>query len=176
MDDAAAFQSLVQNSFSSSVYCQRSLTKEDQVLARSLYQLIRVPSTVAANHNLLKFFSEYNFTFLEDAMASNYKGKDTDLIQCSFLTTSCVSEKYIRHIAEVFSAVMQSVEEKTINGVTINGNIVCKLINHLAAMLSREDKLDVDRLFKSIVQELYVSAYNFCVIGYNDMLEKELRD
>lgn len=85
-------------------------------------------------------------------MAPNYKGKDSDLIQCSFLTTSCVNEKYIRHIAEIFQSVLVSVEEKTICGVTINGNIVCKLLNHMTGMLSRENTLDIDRLFKSIIQ------------------------
>lgn len=55
------------------------------------------------------YFPNYDFTFLEDAMVANYKGKDYDLVECSFLTTNCISEKYVRHLGEIFSMVLNNI-------------------------------------------------------------------
>lgn len=122
------------------------------------------------------FFPAYDFTFLEDAMVANYKGSDNDLVECSFLATNCINEKYVRHLGDIFTSVLSNIEEKTICGVTFNGNIVGKVVRGLAQMLNREAVLDVGRLFKGVIAELYVSAYNYCVIAYSDLLEKQLQD
>lgn len=61
-------------------------------------------------------------------------------------------------------------------GVTFNGNIIGKVVRNAVQMLNREEHLDIARLFKSVIAELYVSAYNYCVISYSDALEKELQD
>jgi hypothetical protein len=42
-------------------------------------------------------------------MTPGYQYKDSDLTQCSFLTTSCVNEKFIRHIAIIFKSIMGSI-------------------------------------------------------------------
>jgi hypothetical protein len=108
IDDFNVFQSLTKNTFTTTTYEGRQLTKEDGICPRSLYHLYRNRS-LATSSDMLKYFSSYDFTYLEDAMTPGYQGKDTDLVQCSFLTTSCVSEKYIRHISEIFSTVMTNV-------------------------------------------------------------------
>lgn len=50
------------------------------------------------------------------------------------------------------------------------------MLRNAVQILNRDDVLDISKLFKSVIAELYVSAYNFCVISYSDALEKELRD
>jgi len=92
------------------------------------------------------------------------------------LTTSCINEKYVRHLGDIFTAILNNIEEKTICGVTFNGNIIGKVLRNSIEMLNREDILDITKLFKSVIAELYVSAYNYCVISYSDTLEKELQD
>jgi hypothetical protein len=107
-NDFKAFQSLVHNTYSNATINGKKLQKEDGVMPNSLYHLYRTRS-LATSSEMTHYFPNYDFTFLEDAMVANYKGKDYDLVECSFLTTNCISEKYVRHLGEIFSMVLNNI-------------------------------------------------------------------
>lgn len=74
----------------------------------SLYHLYRT-RTLATSTDMTHFFPNHEFTFLEDALVPNYKGKDRDLVECSFLATNCVNEKFVRHLGEIFVTVLNTI-------------------------------------------------------------------
>jgi len=136
LNDFKAFEILVQNTFDRTIINGKKIHMDDAVTPRALYHLYRTRS-LASSSEMSSYFPNYDFTFLEDAMVANYKGRDRDLVQCSFLTTNCVSEKYIRHLGDIFTTVLNSIEEKTLCGVTFNGNIIGKVLRNSVQMLSR---------------------------------------
>lgn len=66
--------------------------------------------------------------------------------------------------------------EKKLLDLAYNGNIVGKLMQGIAARMNSHKNIDVEDLYQTLVSELYISAYNYCVISYHDELEPYFDD
>ena len=66
--------------------------------------------------------------------------------------------------------------EKHFNSLVVNGNIVGKLLSSIVCQLNAKKKLKLYRIHEDISRDVYVSAYNFCIIGYQDELERYFSD
>lgn len=52
----------------------------------------------------------------------------------------------------------------------MNGNIALKILQNLIITLNSHKKIKVESVYKNIIEELYVSAFNFCILSYHGEL------
>ena len=51
-----------------------------------------------------------------------------------------------------------------------------KLASSILSYLNESRKIKIQWIYQDIIQEMYVSAFNYCVLGYHDELELYLDD
>lgn len=88
-----------------------------------------------------------------------------------------MSPGYVKEVSKSFKHVVSNLQnEKRLLDLSYNGNIVNKLVQGIAARVNSHQNIDVEDLYRTLVSELYISAYNYCVISYHDELEPYFDD
>ena len=151
-------------------------TVENSPLAQSIIHIPRGTTTTNESKELLKYFSDYTCTPLQDAVPPESKFGGSNLTQFSFLTTTCISEGFIRRVSTIFKTMMDSILEKSFNEINFEGSIVIRFIQLVLESINSDLEVDQGEIFNDITKVLYKSAYNFCVLMYTELLEKEFRD
>lgn len=105
---------------------------------------------------------------LPDALASGYKGEANELIHLPFLDTKCISEEYMRKVGSIFSQVYEVVTEKRYNELNLTGSIVLKIIKYIENYLNSSQTINIEDLYDRIIEDLYQSAYNYCILSYHE--------
>jgi hypothetical protein len=113
---------------------------------------------------------------LPDALVRGYSGKSSDLVQLPFLDTKCVSEEYVRRVAAIFQDVMGRASEKRYKELVLNGSIVGKVMKYIEGYLNNKKELSIDALYLHVVEDLYQSAYNYCILHYHEQMQAEFED
>ena len=98
----------------------------------------------------------------------SYTGKVADLIQLPFLDTKCISPDYVRRVSAIFKDMFSKLTEKRYKELVLNGNIISKILSYISDYLNKHQELNIDNLYLNIIEDLYQSAYNFCILHYHE--------
>lgn len=109
-------------------------------------------------------------------MATTYKGKAEELSSLSFLAKDCINPEYIKQVSNIFKILYNQVIEKHYGDLYMNGNIVNKVIQGVVTLFNSNKKIKIHGIFENILRDLYISGYNYCVLGYHEKLEAYFDD
>lgn len=101
-------------------------------------------------------------------MSPSYTGNKKDLQTCSFLVRECVNPAYVQTLSEIFKEVYKNADERTEEDLLRTGCVVGKLVQYVVPVINNERDIILEGIYERIVKELYISAYNFCILGYHD--------
>lgn len=53
----------------------------------------------------------------------------------------------------------------------LNGNIIAKVIKYIETYLNNRSNLNIDDLYVRVIEDLYQSAYNYCILSYHEDMQ-----
>ena len=83
------------------------------------------------------------------------------------MDTLCVNEEYIVAISSVFKQLYSQINEKKYKELLFNGNIAEKVLKYVEYDLNNHKRVKIEEIYGKIIEDLYLSAYNFCVLSYH---------
>ena len=89
------------------------------------------------------------------------------------LDTKCISEEYITRVSSIFKDIYSKLSEKRYKELVLNGNIVAKVIKYIETYLNNKSQLNIETLYMQIIEDLYQSAYNYCILHYHEEMQRE---
>lgn len=98
------------------------------------------------------------------------------MLHLPFQDTKCINQDYIRRIATIFGDLYSRVCEKRYKELTLNGNIIAKVIKEVEKELNGGGELNVEELYLKVINDLYQSAYNYCILNYHEDMQSEFED
>lgn len=113
---------------------------------------------------------------LPDALVTSYQGDQTELVHLPFLDTKCISEEYMRKVSSIFTQLHEVVTEKRYNELTLTGSIVLKIVKYIETYLNGNHLINIEDLYERIIEDLYQSAYNYCILSYHEEMERNFED
>lgn len=70
----------------------------------------------------------------------------------------------------IFGKILMEVQEKKHRELVFNGGIILKYLGQLSLLFHKGKNIDIGKVYYDIVKDLYISAYNYCVICYHESL------
>ena len=79
-------------------------------------------------------------------------------------------------MAAIFREVCGKVQEKKYNELLLNGNIIAKIVKYVEKYTNKRQDFSLQSLYEQLIDDLYISAYNYCILTYHDEMEREFED
>lgn len=96
-----------------------------------------------------------------------------------FLDRGCISEQYIRQAGSIFEHIHRQTNPKRYNDLVLNGTLLLKILNEIQRIInshSPNHHLSLESLYRELVEDLYLSGYNYCILAYHQAMERQLED
>jgi len=82
-----------------------------------------------------------------------------------------INQVFIRQISQMFAEIIQRISTKQYMNLKFTGNICCKLLINTIKYLNKKPKIKINKVFNSILKELYLSSFTYHKELYDDYLK-----
>jgi hypothetical protein len=79
-------------------------------------------------------------------------------------------------VAGIFSQLYEVVTEKRYNELNLTGSIVVKIMKYIEGYLNGSKEINIEELYDRLIEDLYQSAYNYCILSYHEEMERHFED